>query len=103
MFRGNAGAIVTMTSEALKAYGWEYRSHLWKVTHVANKFMPFKEFMSKGKPQGYHPNYELWGSVGPLRPYLYDLEDLYTGERLSFSLYDFEVVQAQSVGVRVKV
>lgn len=78
--------IVTMTEDALDNYGEQWRDVELRITQKANKYMPAREFFSKGKPKGFHPGYDESAGCS-----LYDLENKITGEALGFSLYDWEI------------
>jgi hypothetical protein len=60
------------------------------VTHVANKYMPAKDFFASGKPEGYHPGYDE--GVSPEK--LYDLKRADNNEDLPMSLYDWELEES---------
>jgi len=72
-----------MTKDAIDNYGIEYLGVIFTVEAVATKYMPAKDFFSKGMPEGFHPGYDEAAGGDPL----YDLEGL------DFSLYDWEVIE----------
>lgn len=76
-----------MTKDAIENYGEQWRGVELLVTHTATKYMPAKEFYSKGMPSGYHPGYDE--AMKGMK--LYDLKRKDTGEELPFSLYSYEL------------
>jgi hypothetical protein len=84
------GSIVRLTADAKE----NYSEHAWinqplRITHVATRYMPSKEFFARGKPDGYHPLYDTGVTPQPL----YDLETL-DGEDIPCSLYGWELRSA---------
>jgi hypothetical protein len=81
------GQKVTMTDDALDNYGEEYRGIVFIVKSKATKYMPSKEFYTKGMPEGFHPGYdESVKGIG-----LYDLVISDDGDDFGNSLYDWEL------------
>jgi len=78
-----------MNDDALSNYGQRWQGIVFVVTAVSDKYMPSKDFFSRGRPSGYHPGYdESAGSA------LYDLAIEATGETFNSSLYDWELEPA---------
>jgi hypothetical protein len=74
------GDKVQMTADALENYGAEYAGVSLAVTHVADKYMPAREFFAKGQPDGYHCGLDCASGDA-----LYELEEL------EFPLYEREL------------
>jgi hypothetical protein len=74
------GDSITMTNNALDNYGQKYAGKLFRITHVATRYMPAKEFYDNGRPTGFHPGFDESAGYA-----LYDLDGL------NFSLYEWEV------------
>jgi hypothetical protein len=85
--------IFTMTDEAIKNYGEEWRGVKLEVTHKATQYMPAQKFYALGRPDGYHPGYDEGVSPTPL----FDLKRVDTGEDLQFSLYRWELTPVKVV------
>lgn len=83
------GTLVTLTNDALENYGEEWRGVKLRITHVATKYMPVRDFYPR-MPDGYHPGYDESAEGKPL----YDLEVAETGEDFPGSLYWWEVKRA---------
>ena len=87
------GNIVFLNKDSCEyGYGIEYFGIPLKITGVANKYMPAREFFASGKPDGYHPGYDDGGGKNMAdRAWLYDVQNNITKQDLQFSLYDFEL------------
>lgn len=83
------GQEVKISDEAItNNYGEENRNKVFIITHIADKYMPAKEFYANGMPEGFHPGYDE--CVYP--DGLYDLKNAETGEEFPCSLYDWELI-----------
>ena len=82
MFR--VGSRVVMSEDALANYGRQYEGRVFRVSHVATKYMPAEEFFARGRPSGYHPGFNEGSGDA-----LYDLDGL------NSSLYGWELEPAQ--------
>lgn len=82
------GILVKLTSEAQENECYaSFAGETLRITHVATRYMPSKDFYAKGRPEGYHPGYDPSG--GPL----YDLETV-NGKPVPCSLYQWELRRA---------
>jgi hypothetical protein len=93
MAKYRVGSDVVLSEDALENYGEKYRDKVFKVKHVATKYMPAARFFAEGQPSGYHPGYDDAGEPGRA---LYDLEGL------NFSVYDWEVQKPRAKQTRMK-
>lgn len=84
--RFRIGDRVHMTRDAIDNYGEGWRGVRLVVTAVSTRYMPAKEFFSRGRPAGYHPGFDASAGCA-----LYTLRTE-AGEALAFDLYDWELM-----------
>jgi hypothetical protein len=81
MFR--EGDFVTLTPDAVSSYG--FGNTVFRVTHVATRYMKSQEFFSSGQPKGYHPGFDPNSGKA-----LFELQAI-DGREFNNSVYEWEL------------
>jgi hypothetical protein len=83
--RYNRGSLVHIARDNDNELYEVYHGVPLRVTHVAIRYMPAKDYYQHGMPEGNHPGFD-----SASRCALYDLEEL-DGKPVPFRLYDYEL------------